>query len=80
MPDGYLVFEGVDSVLIEPPGAIPNDTIHDIRAHEVDGGAYLIVLNVDAIDERGERSEVTIQLRARRMALEASGDHRRITQ
>jgi len=68
--DGFMIFEGVSSVEFEPPGAIPNDAINDIRAEEWAGGQYLIVMSVDAVNSIGDHVEVEIRMRAKNMALE----------
>ncbi|WP_457337683.1 DUF6258 family protein [Rhizobacter sp. P5_C2] len=72
LPDGFIVFEGVESVLFEPSGALPNDAINDIRAEPLAGeqAKYLIVMSVDAVDLIGDRTEVEIRIRANSMALE----------
>lgn len=72
LPGGYLVFEGVKSVVFEPSGVIPNDAINDINAEPLvgDQAKYLIVLSVDAVDLTGNRTEVQIRIRADSMALE----------
>ncbi|WP_073462646.1 DUF6258 family protein [Rhizobacter sp. OV335] len=72
LPDGFIVFEGVKSVAFEPSGVIPNDSINGIRAEPLAGeqAKYLIVMNVDAVDSIGERTEVEIRIRADSMALE----------
>jgi hypothetical protein len=72
LPNGLLVFEGVKSVVFEPSGVIPNDSINDIRAEPLtdDEAKYLIVMSVDAVDATGLRTEVEIRIRAEAMALE----------
>lgn len=76
LADGFIVFEGVKSVSLEPSGVIPNDTINDIQAELLPGDQpkYLIVMSVDAVDSNGDRTEVLIRIRADAMALE---DHSR---
>jgi hypothetical protein len=80
LPDGFLVFEGVRSIEFEPTGVIPNDLINDLRAEPLAGG-FMIVMQVDSVNDVGDRTEVLIRLHADSMALE---DHahpgRRITQ
>lgn len=70
--DGFIVFEGVKSVVFEPSSAIPNDSINGIRAEPLVGeqAKYLIVVSVDAVDPAGDRTEVEIRISANSMALE----------
>jgi hypothetical protein len=72
LPDGFIVFEGVRSVVFEPSGTIPNDSINDIKAAPLldDQAKYLIVISVDAVDDEGDRTEVEIRIRADSIALE----------
>lgn len=73
----------MNSIVISPPGAIPNDTINDTRAEAIPDrpGKYLVIVNVDSVNEYGIRTEVDIQISARSMALEAYGAaDKRITQ
>ncbi|MES3001200.1 MAG: DUF6258 family protein [Pseudomonadota bacterium] len=82
LPNGFLVFEGVKSVMFEPSGLIPNDSINDIKAELLvgDEAKYLIVMSVDAVDSTGGRTEIEIRIRAESMALEdISEPGRRIT-
>ncbi|KRB76830.1 DUF6258 family protein [Noviherbaspirillum sp. Root189] len=83
LPNGFIVFEDVNSIVINPPGAMPNDTINDIRTEAIPDrpGKYLVIVNVDSINEYGIRTEVDIQISAGSMALEAYGAAaKRITQ
>lgn len=72
LPDGFIVFEGVKSVVFEPSGVIPNDSVNDIRAEPLvgDQAKYLIVMSVDAVDAAGDRTELKMLVRADAMALE----------
>ncbi len=70
LPDGYIVFEGVKSVIFKPSGAIPNDSINGIYAELSDQGKYLIVMSIDAVDAIGDHTEVELRILADSMALE----------
>lgn len=52
LPDGFIVFESVRSVSFDPSGAIPNDTINDIRTEPLldDLVKYLFVISVDSVE------------------------------
>lgn len=81
--DGFLVFEGVKSIVLSPPGAIPNDSINEIRAEVLlnDLAKYLVIISVDSVDETGKHTEVQVHIRAESMALEAYGvSNQRITE
>ena len=60
------------SVVFEPSGVIPNDSVNDIRAEPLvgDQAKYLIVMSVDAVDAAGDRTELKMLVRADAMALE----------
>ncbi|MBU1425902.1 MAG: hypothetical protein KKH12_10900 [Gammaproteobacteria bacterium] len=75
LTDSFIVFEGVKSVVFEPSGFIPNDSINDIQAEPLmdDQAKYIIVMSVDAVDVVGDRTEVKIRIRADSMALEEHG-------
>jgi len=80
--DGFLVFESVKSIMFDPPGAMPNDSINEIRAEALinDSAKYKIVISVDSINQTGQHTEVEICIKADSMALEAYGDSsKRIT-
>jgi len=72
LPDGFIVFEGVKSIVFEPSGAIPNDLINGIWAEQLvgDQSKYLVVISIDAVNSVGDRTEVEIRIRADSMALE----------
>jgi len=75
MPDGFIVFEGVESVAFEPSGVIPNDSINSVTAElAIDAREkYHVVVSVDSVDRTGNRTEVKITMRANSIALEAHG-------
>jgi hypothetical protein len=75
LPNGFIVFEDVNSIIINPLGAMPNDTINGIHAEAISDGAgkYLVKVNVDSVNDCGKRTEVEIQIIAGSMALEAYG-------
>lgn len=72
LPDGFIVLTGVDSVVFEPAGFVPNDLINDIRAEPApDGGSKSVfVISVDSVDSAGDRTEVLIHVRAGSIELE----------
>lgn len=72
LPDGFIVFTGVDRVAFEPAGFVPNDLINDIRAEPAPGGGSksLFVISVDSVDSAGDRTEVLIHVRAEAIELE----------
>lgn len=74
MPDGYLVFMGVNSVSFDPVGRIPNDLINEIKAERiVDAqGSYLCILSIDSVDADGNRTEVIVKIVADSLCLEDS--------
>ncbi|RJF97504.1 DUF6258 family protein [Noviherbaspirillum saxi] len=81
--DGYIVFEGVESIVLDPPGILPNDSINDIRAEQLADnlGKYLIIVNVNSVSASGEHSELEIRIQATSIALEAHDEPgKRITQ
>lgn len=72
LPNGFLVFEGATRITFEPPGAIPNDLINGIRV-EGEGessGEHGFVLSIDSVRATGDRTEVTVRVRARGLSLE----------
>ena len=82
LPDGYLVFEGVSKIELEPPGPLPNDLINDIHVvdHDSSGTSENVVLSVDSVNAEGERIELLIRISAKAMSLEENGKpNQRIT-
>jgi hypothetical protein len=76
LPDGFLVFEGVSSIELEPSGPIPNDLINDIRVEKClpSDDFECVVLSVDSVNAEGDRVEVLIRMVAKSMALEAKDE------
>jgi hypothetical protein len=72
IPDGYLVFAGLQSVSFSPDGAIPNDVINDIKAECLSESErkFMVTLSIDAVDASGSRIEVTVRLIASEAFLE----------
>jgi hypothetical protein len=61
--DGWIVFRGIDELIIQPPGVTPNDFINDINIENSGDsvGRYHVVISIDSIDASGKTSEVTIR-------------------
>jgi len=71
LPDGYLVFEKVESMVFEPAGHIPNDWIALVSVKSADeSGLMRFVFSVGATDKHGEAVEVLITIVANAIALE----------
>lgn len=72
LPDGFIIFKGVKSVVLDPIGMIPNDIINDIRAEPLQDAhaKYMVIMSVDSVSTLGERTEVQIRIYADSMALE----------
>lgn len=72
LEDGFIVFEGVQSFVVAPPGLIPNDSINDIRIEELNSNSarYKIIISIDSVETSGSRTEVTIEICAASIALE----------
>lgn len=71
--DGYLVFDGVTSVVFEPSGFMPNDLINEIYAEPLERGmsGYLIIINVGSVNSSGDCTEVEIKIHANSVSLES---------
>jgi hypothetical protein len=52
LDDGFIVFEGVQSITIEPTGLIPGDLVISIEASLITDNPprYLFVLGIGAVD------------------------------
>lgn len=73
LQNGFLVFEGVKSVVFSPGGLIPNDLINEIivESYSEDPEFARISISVDSVDGSGCHSEVGIEIVAKSLALEA---------
>ena len=69
--DGFLVFEGVRTFSLSPPGVIPNDLINEIK---VESGSqskeYRVTLSIDSVDASGKHTEVLLSIDAQGLHLE----------
>lgn len=74
LPDGLLVFTGLRSVELTPPGVIPNDLINSITVTTVsddeNNPLCLFELSVGATDRHGNVVEALIRLLAADVHLE----------
>ncbi len=72
IPDGYLVFAGLQSVSFSPDGNIPNDLINEIKVERLSDNEekYLVTLSIDSVDGAGSHTEVTVRLVASEAFLE----------
>lgn len=63
LPDGQIVFEGVRSIVFDPPGPLPNDYIVGlaVQKNNVD---YQFKLTVASVTDDGEASVVLISIAA----------------
>jgi hypothetical protein len=57
-----LVFSGVTSVVLTPPGYPPNDYIHGLKVTPTAGGCYEFALDVASVDAAGRTTEVTVRV------------------
>jgi hypothetical protein len=73
LENGYLVFEGVKRLQFDPQGPIPNDLINELSVTATQGSeiGHLFTLRIDSVDDEGVRTEVTINIQADSLALEA---------
>ncbi|OUM03653.1 DUF6258 family protein [Variovorax sp. JS1663] len=77
LPDGCLVFEGVESVVFEPSGKMPNDWITLVSVESVDEGPlHRFVFSAGAIDKHGKAVDVSIVIIAAAVALDDNNDVR----
>lgn len=75
--DGYLVFEDVESVAIEPAGQIPNDWISLASVEPMNSnGLSRFVFSAGAIDKHGDAVEVSIVIVAKAVALDDNNGRR----
>ena len=78
IPDGLIVFEGVDSIRFDPPGLIPNDLINSLEVELVKLGGeelntvdlYLFKASVTSAGPEGYRGQVLVEIVAKGVHLE----------
>ncbi|QSI33304.1 hypothetical protein GNX71_28545 [Variovorax sp. RKNM96] len=71
LPDGYVVFEGVESVVFEPAGHMPNDWIELASVASINqSGLHRFVFSAGAADKLGNTVEVAITIIASAVALD----------
>lgn len=71
--DGWLVFEGLTSVSITPPGVIPDDLINGIEVSDADDRKVSVIdIFVAASIGGGETVEATIQIIATEMYVQTN--------
>ena len=74
IPDGLLVFTGLDSIELAPSGHVPNDAINsiDVKTLSDDPLAplFLFEISVGSSSGKGEVTEVTIKAVGRDVHLE----------
>lgn len=64
--DGELVFSGAESIILDPPGLLPNDYINSIDATRLNDERhpcrYLFEIRVGYVNKTGESQEVLIHV------------------
>lgn len=70
IPNGRLVFEGVEGFSMTPEGATPNDAINAFEVAQSSIGAYEFVLFIDSVNALGKIQEVLVRISARSFHLE----------
>ena len=74
IPDGVLVFTGLDSIEFAPSGHVPNDAVNsiDVKTLSDDPLAplFLFEISVGSSGRQGDVTEVTIRVVARDVHLE----------
>lgn len=70
--DGFIVFENVKSVVLDPPGPLPDDYIDGLFVAETanDQAKYLFSFMAAATDASGRSTTVTVRTKAGSIALE----------
>lgn len=78
LPNGFLVFEGVSGLAIDPLGAIPNDLINELAVETFDANesTYLFSLRVDSVNAQGDRLESSVRIVANSFVLESAAGER----
>jgi hypothetical protein len=75
IPNGLLVFTGVDSIKFSPPGPIPNDAVYSLSADTVPSGylgaaVFRFELLAGAVDRAAHSQEILIEILAQALHLE----------
>ncbi len=74
IPDGLLVFTGLDSIEFAPPGHVPNDAINSVDVITLSSDPvaplFLFQISVGSSSEKGKVTEVTIKVVAQDVHLE----------
>jgi len=75
IPDGRIVFAGVQRVRFEPTGPIPNDLINSLEVSKVVESSagepvYVFELSVGSLGDDGSTTEVIVEIEARDLYLQ----------
>jgi hypothetical protein len=77
IPDGRIVFTGVEAIQFEPPGPIPNDVINEIAAKPADTAPakerWEFEASIGAVAPDGSSAEVIVRIIGTDVHLEGSG-------
>lgn len=75
VPDGLLIFTGLDSIELAPPGHVPNEAVNSIEVRSLSANPrtplFLFEISVGSCNEKGEVTEVTIKVVAKDVHLES---------
>ncbi len=65
IPDGRIVFTGVEAISFEPPGPVPNDFINEISARPAGGEPekrWVFEASISSVAPDGSSTEVTVRI------------------